>query len=1060
MKSGTRGCRIGRNLRFVRARVSGLGALTLLLSGLAFGQAVNQITAVSPTSAAQGTSGLRVTFTLDTDLPPPPPAGIMPTKVALGTLVGSSVTHASQGTVTAVFNLAASETVGDKDASILFPSPSGTLTFSKSAAFYVSAGSGLVANFTATPTSGSVPLTVNFTDASTGAITNWLWTFGDGTTSTATNPAYVYTHTGSFTVSLTVFGAGGSNLLTRTGCITVTAAPAAGGYAVVDTSQVRCYNNTISITAPAAGQPFYGQDAQYSGLQASYTLSSDGLTVYDHRTGLTWQRSPDTTVDGNITHADKLTWTQAQARPATLNAAHYGGFSDWRLPTIKELYSLFDARGTDPSGMAGSDTSGLTPFLDTNYFKFAYGDTSAGERIIDSQYASSTLYVSTAFEQDLFGVNFADGRIKGYGLFLNGTDKTFFVQCVRGNPSYGLNLFVDQVDQTIADRATGLMWSKADSGVGMNWSNALAWVQARNASHYLGHDDWRLPNLKELQSIVDYTRSPDTSASAAIHPIFTCTQITNENNQADYPWYWTSTTHAAHTGAGTYGDYICFGRAMGYMNNAWVDVHGAGCQRSDPKAGSLGNFTYAAPNGYYNPQAPQGDAIRLFNYVRLVRDLPATSSWRFAFVGDTHTPLSSIPSEIATAVANDDVRLLIVAGDLVESGAAASTNALANQLARWRSALAPVTAAGIPIAVIRGNHEDDVDDGLPVWNGFFSDAYAMPGNGPDGETNLTYSFTTNNALFVGLDDYVNLHRVNQAWLDQQLGLNQQPHVFVFGHEPAFKAFHTDCLDDYPTERNTFWNSLAHGGAKVYLCGHDHLYNVARIDDGDGNPGNDLYQFIVGTGGSTNWPVNRYNYNGTNAPYTPVNITSVTNTYGYLLVEISGPGTNDLDVTMTWKQRTYDSNTASYLYVATTNILRYAAANRSGVGANDGIPSSWRAQYFGGDGSTTNSESCATCDPDHDGLDNLQEYLADTNPTNGSSFFHIQSVSVANGVRISFQSSTNRLYTLYSTTDPVGGVWTNVPSQTDVPGTGGVNALTAPTLSEERQFYRVRALPVR
>ncbi|MCK7477912.1 MAG: DUF1566 domain-containing protein [Candidatus Moduliflexus flocculans] len=62
------------------------------------------------------------------------------------------------------------------------------------------------------------------------------------------------------------------------------------------------------------------------------------------------------------------------------------------------------------------------------------------------------------------------------------------------------------------------MWTKGDSAQGLNWQEALAWVQAKNAENYLGHDDWRLPNAKELQSIVDYTRSPDTTSSAAIDP--------------------------------------------------------------------------------------------------------------------------------------------------------------------------------------------------------------------------------------------------------------------------------------------------------------------------------------------------------------------------------------------------------------------------------------------------------------------------------------------------------------------------------------------------------------
>jgi len=72
------------------------------------------------------------------------------------------------------------------------------------------------------------------------------------------------------------------------------------------------------------------------------------------------------------------------------------------------------------------------------------------------------------------------------------------------------------------------MWSKADSGTGMNWEAALAWVRARNAEKYLGHNDWCLPHAKELRSIVDYTRSPDTTGSPAIDPLFTCTQITFE----------------------------------------------------------------------------------------------------------------------------------------------------------------------------------------------------------------------------------------------------------------------------------------------------------------------------------------------------------------------------------------------------------------------------------------------------------------------------------------------------------------------------------------------------
>lgn len=388
----------------------------------------------------------------------------------------------------------------------------------------------------------------------------------------------------------------------------------ADGYAVVDTGQVLCYDNTAEITCPAAGAGFYGQDAQYDGNQPSYTLSADGLTVYDNVTGLTWMQSPDTNLDGSITYDDKLTWTQAQTVPATLNAAAYGGYTDWRLPTVKELYSLINHSGVDLNPNA---STGTTPFIDTDIFGFAYGFTSEGERIIDSQWVSTALYVANTSQ--MFGVNFADGRIKGYPTS-DVIGKKYHVLCVRGNTSYGVNDFVDNGDGTITDNATTLMWSQADSGEGLNWEQALAWVQEKNAENYLGYSDWRLPNAKELQSIVDYSRSPDTTASAVIDPLFTSTEITNPNGQADYGFYWTSTTHVGENPEGELdgndANYVAFGRAMGYMNGTWVDVHGAGCQRSDPKEGD--------PDDYPEGRGPQGDQVNIFNYVRLVRGGTAT----------------------------------------------------------------------------------------------------------------------------------------------------------------------------------------------------------------------------------------------------------------------------------------------------------------------------------------------------------------------------------------------------------------------------------------------------
>ena len=373
-------------------------------------------------------------------------------------------------------------------------------------------------------------------------------------------------------------------------------------YLVVDTGQRKCYDNMAEITCPPAGQAFAGQDAQYAGIQAAYKNNGDG-TLTDLNTGLMWQRDP----------GKKMTYAAAVAGASAFRLA---GYADWRLPTIKELYSLILFSGIDP-GPQTTPATGV-PFIDTDIFVFEYGDTSAGERIIDAQYLSATKYVSTTMHKDetAFGVNFADGRIKGYGLTDPRTRgaKTFYVLYVRGNTGYGKNAFRENGDGTITDNSTGLMWMQADSGKNLAWADALNYCEALE---FAGHADWRLPNAKELQSLVDYSRAPATTHSAAIDPLFETTAITDEGGKQNYPFYWTSTTHANERG-GNSAAYIAFGEALGWMKPptgntyALLDVHGAGAQRSDPKTGDA--------SGYPHGHGPQGDVIRINNYARCVRE--------------------------------------------------------------------------------------------------------------------------------------------------------------------------------------------------------------------------------------------------------------------------------------------------------------------------------------------------------------------------------------------------------------------------------------------------------
>ncbi|MFD1293156.1 DUF1566 domain-containing protein [Lutibacter holmesii] len=366
-------------------------------------------------------------------------------------------------------------------------------------------------------------------------------------------------------------------------------------YSIVDTGVTDYYSNDALISKPSTSNSFYGQDASYTGNQPSYTNNNNG-TITDNVTGLMWEQDM----------GEKISFTEAFTKAANSNL---GGYTDWRVPTLKELYSLILFTGNVKGEVA------IDLFIDTNYFYQELGDTSIGDREIDAQTWSSTAYVSTTMNSDetIFGVNFIDGRIKGYPKYKAGstTANTMYFRMVRGNTTYGTNNFVDNGDGTISDLATGLMWQKADDGISRDWEASLLYAEDLTLAN---KSDWRLPNAKELQSIVDYTRSPKTTNSPAIDPLFECTEITDpEGNTGNYPFYWTGTSHLDGANPYATGVYIAFGEGQGIMNGVLMDVHGAGCQRSDPKSGDKEDYPQ-----YFGPQ---GDVRYVYNYVRCVRNI-------------------------------------------------------------------------------------------------------------------------------------------------------------------------------------------------------------------------------------------------------------------------------------------------------------------------------------------------------------------------------------------------------------------------------------------------------
>ena len=129
-------------------------------------------------------------------------------------------------------------------------------------------------------------------------------------------------------------------------------------YPIVDTGQDRCFNDNIEMKFPDKGAKYYGQDAQYSGNQPAYIDNGDG-TISDLVTGLMWTKDP----------GQKMTYNKAVANAAKCKV---GGYTDWRLPTIKELYSLIIFIGEDPDPMSQS-AGALQPFIDDEFFNHRAG---------------------------------------------------------------------------------------------------------------------------------------------------------------------------------------------------------------------------------------------------------------------------------------------------------------------------------------------------------------------------------------------------------------------------------------------------------------------------------------------------------------------------------------------------------------------------------------------------------------------------------------------------------------------------------------------------------------
>ncbi len=144
---------------------------------------------------------------------------------------------------------------------------------------YIAAYAPVHANFSATPRYGVRPLTVAFTNLSVGDYTSSLWDFGDGSTSAETNPSHVYTAAGSYAVSLTVSGPGGTNTLARAGYIVVYE-PVNANFSGTPTTGIKPL--TVAFTNTSTGDYtssswWFGDGGTSSAQHPSHTYVNAGM---------------------------------------------------------------------------------------------------------------------------------------------------------------------------------------------------------------------------------------------------------------------------------------------------------------------------------------------------------------------------------------------------------------------------------------------------------------------------------------------------------------------------------------------------------------------------------------------------------------------------------------------------------------------------------------------------------------------------------------------------------------------------------------------------------------
>lgn len=255
-----------------------------------------------------------------------------------------------------------------------------------------------------------------------------------------------------------------------------------------DTGQKTSYTNT------------FGEDNDYTINPPSFTLGKGIVT--DNVTTLMWQQADggEMTYENALKYCDTLT---------------LGGFTDWRLPTAQEAYTILNHQFPNPA-------------LDVAYFP---------KTNWEYIWTSNVQPTQTTKVWVINGGGGIGNHLKTETISAGGT-KRYHVKAVR-NTQMPISLtkrFTDNQDGTVTDNLTDLVWQKTPNSTATNWEGALQYAENLTLA---GKNDWRLPNIKELHSLNDesiVSPSIDTKffPTIGVKKYWSSTSLPNQTTKA---WY-------------------------------------------------------------------------------------------------------------------------------------------------------------------------------------------------------------------------------------------------------------------------------------------------------------------------------------------------------------------------------------------------------------------------------------------------------------------------------------------------------------------------------------------